>query len=908
MMFTGDNTKVNVGGNISGSNITFDLGNNQVTYTGSATPTGELIINVFYDTINAGQTGNANSGNIVLASGSTFDLSNVSSIKVFLTAQNNPSAIGEGSAYPVISAAGGSIIVGNAANLPFNVTANEGGFVRWQITGNSFVLLPIEPTGDVTVDNIIGKIIKAPPGSDAAKVANVLVNTPIDQRAAVIKHLLPLIERPSNEIHRVTTPLTPMGPLVGPSVGGGFNPIQPPPTSGSVVNNIYVPPTTPGGYDVTPSNPAGYNTPTTPVTGTGGFGPNGPGTGGNAPSGSVTGGVFTPNGPSVVAPSGPATGGSVGGFGPNGPGTGGTTGGNIGTGGGSPSVGTGGFGPNGPGTGGTTGGNIGTGGGSPSVGTGGASGSNVGTGGTSYNGPASGGSPAGYVPSTSATSGGSVGTGGTSYNGPASTGGVGNSGTTPSGTGSNVGTGSNSPAGGNSVYSPSTGSTRNNVGGYTPSVGQGGTSSNGSVTGGSVGTGGTSYGGAGSNGGVTNGGSSPYGNSGNPTTTSISPANNSNNIGGSSESGMPAIGSSRDNSSGTGSGGNSGSGISRSNANDGFNAAHDNTSTGTQEVGKRLKTLKDAAEDGANPAAEDATSRKRGAAAVGGGDCELDEGNANNSVYGVWVSPYYGKAVQKAFNGLSGYKAKSTGGSIGVDTVINDNIVLGAAYTRVDTKLRYQNAKSGNTTKVGTNMGSIYGLYYFVNNWFVEGVTTYSRSDIKTNELRNIIGGYETAHGKYHSTSYSGQVVGGYNYLWKETSFAPMAGLRFTKIKDSGYQEYGTSFQNLTIQKRQYNKVEGILGGEIKTTFYKDEFIIRPQVHAFINYDFKGKTPAIIADLNGLNEPLPVPTPKPTKMLYDLGAGVVVKKGRTEYGVHYGLNLAKKYHAQSGTLRLKVNF
>ncbi|QQV75716.1 hypothetical protein H6P87_01280 [Rickettsia tillamookensis] len=350
MMFTGDNTSVNVGGNISGSNITFDLGNNKITYTGSATPTGELIINVFYDTTNAGQTGNTSSGNIVLASGSSFDLSNVSSIKVFLTVQNNPSAIGQGSAYPIISG-GGNIIVGNAASLPFNVTANEGGFVRWQITNGSFVLLPIELTGDNVVDNIIGKIIKAPPGSDAAKVANVLVNTPIDQRGAVVDHLRPIIERPSNEIHRVTTPLTPMGPSVGPSVGG-FSPIQPPPTSGSVVNNIYVPPTTPGGYDVTPSNPAGYNTPTTPVTGTGGFGPNGPstgggspsvgtggfgpngpGTGGNAPSGSVTGGVFTPNGPSVVAPSGPATGGSVGGFGPNGPGTAGTTGGNIGTGG-----------------------------------------------------------------------------------------------------------------------------------------------------------------------------------------------------------------------------------------------------------------------------------------------------------------------------------------------------------------------------------------------------------------------------------------------------------------------------------------------------------------------------------------------------------------------------------------------
>jgi len=250
MMFTGDNASVNVGGNISGSNITFDLGNNKVTYTGSATPTGVLTIKVFYDTTNAGQTGNTNSGNIVLASGSTVDLSNVTSILVDLTAQNDPSAIGQGSAYPIITSASDGIIVGNAANLPFNVTANEGGFVRWQITNGSFVLLPIEPTGDVTVDNIIGKIIKAPPGSDAAKVAHVLVNTPVGQRPAVVRHLLPIIERPSIEIHRITTPLiTPMGPSVGPSIGG-FSPIQPPPTTGNVVNNIYVPPTIPGGYDV----------------------------------------------------------------------------------------------------------------------------------------------------------------------------------------------------------------------------------------------------------------------------------------------------------------------------------------------------------------------------------------------------------------------------------------------------------------------------------------------------------------------------------------------------------------------------------------------------------------------------------------------------------------------------------
>ncbi|MEG8230056.1 autotransporter outer membrane beta-barrel domain-containing protein [Candidatus Rickettsia tasmanensis] len=241
-------------------------------------------------------------------------------------------------------------------------------------------------------------------------------------------------------------------------------------------------------------------------------------------------------------------------------------------------------------------------------------------------------------------------------------------------------------------------------------------------------------------GGVTNSGSSPYGNSGNPKATGVSPAN-SNGMGSSSGSDMSAIGSSRDNSAGTSSGGSSGSGISRAKANDGFKcctAAQDNTSIGNQKVRERIKALEDENNNATKPAAEDATARKRGAA-VGGGDCELDESKANNSIYGVWASLYYGKAVQKVFNGLSVYKAKFTSGSIGVDTVINDNIVLGAAYTRVDTKLRYQNAKAGNTTKVVTNMGSIYGLYNFINNLFIEGVTTYARSDIKTNELRKIL-------------------------------------------------------------------------------------------------------------------------------------------------------------------------
>ncbi|WP_082068149.1 autotransporter domain-containing protein [Rickettsia bellii] len=1002
MVFVGDNATIPAQGNITGSNVTFDLGNNTVVYDGTATPTGNLVFNVLYDTTNAGKTANTNSGNIVLANGAVLDLSKVDSIQVVLTAQNNPNGIRLGSAYPLVSSKGGSIIPGAAAKLPFNVIANEKNFVRWVINDDSFILYTatadIIPTisrpsiaihriihsnpniiiPDIDIINpVIGGFTPATPGTGSVTGG---VFTPVDPNI------------PGNNV--VVTGNNPVIVNGGntPSIGSGGNTPNGPVTGGSVIGGVY-----------TPSNPSNSVVPSgpgtggsTPSIGSGGNTPNGPVTGG-----SVIGGVYTPsNSSNSVVPSGPGTGGSTPSIGSGGNTPSIVSGGNtpsIRTGGNTPSIGSGGNTPNGPVTGGSviggvytpsnpsnsvvpsgpgTGGStpsIGSGGNTPSIGTGGSTGNNpytpsVGTGGNTGNSPSNynpsvgtggntGNSPSNYNPS--------VGTGGNTGNSPSnynpSVGTGGNTGNSPSNYNPSVGTGGstgNSPSnynpsvgtGGNTGNSPSNynpsvgtgGNTGNSPSNYNPSVGTGGSTGNSPsnynpASGGNVGaTGNNAYGGntgnspsnynynssAGSNGGVSNTGSSPngyksstgssYNGSATNGAVSVVPANNasgstyqpSNNNGSASD--ISAIGSSRDNqvgAGGSGNGGSSNSGISRSNANDGFNAAKDNASMGNQEINKRMEAVKNA--DGTSPDAEEADSRKRGAA-VGGGDC--DDYNTGN-VYGVWISPYYGKAVQKALSdGFSGYTAKSEGGSVGVDTVINDNIVLGAAYTRIDTKLRYKDSKSGNVTKVETNMGSVYGLYNFADNLFIEGITTYSRSRIKTNELRGTVDGTENAYGKYNSTSYSAQVVGGYNYLWKDSSLAPMAGLRFTRIKDFGYQEQGTTFQNLTIKKRQYNKVEGILGAEIKTTFYKDDFIIRPQAHAFINYDFSGKTPAIVAELNGINEPLPVQTPKATKMLYDLGAGVVVKKGNMEYGVHYGLNFAKKYHAQSGTLRLKLNF
>ncbi|WP_395477075.1 hypothetical protein [Rickettsia endosymbiont of Pantilius tunicatus] len=269
MVFVGDNANIPVQGSITGNNVTFDLGNNTVVYNGAAAPTGTLIFNVFYDTTNAGKTTNTNSGNIVLANGATLDLSKIDSIQVNLTAQNNPTGIRLGSAYPLVSSTGGSIIPGAAAKLPFNVIANEKNFVRWVINDDSFILYTA--TADI----------------------------------------IPAISIPSIAIHRIihSNPniIIPDIDIINPVIGG-FTPATP--GTDSVTGGVLTPvdPNIPGNnVVVTGNNPVIVNGGNTPSIGSGGNTPNGPVTGG-----SVIGGVYTPSNPSnSVVPSGPGTGGST---------------------------------------------------------------------------------------------------------------------------------------------------------------------------------------------------------------------------------------------------------------------------------------------------------------------------------------------------------------------------------------------------------------------------------------------------------------------------------------------------------------------------------------------------------------------------------------------------------------------
>lgn len=290
-------------------------------------------------------------------------------------------------------------------------------------------------------------------------------------------------------------------------------------------------------------------------------------------------------------------------------------------------------------------------------------------------------------------------------------------------------------------------------------------------------------------------------------------------------------------------------------------------------------------------------------------------GDETNNQHGIWVSPFIGNSAQKFSAGISDYKSKNSGVTLGYDGFVSDNLLLGYSYTEATTKIKYKNEKLGDESKVRSNIYSIYSLYNVPNkNWFISGIGLYGDSIVKNYVQRavvigNKIFGYQIAYSKHKSYVYTGQLMVGYNYtLSSSASFKPMIGIRYDKMRDASYQESGTDYQNLTVKGISASLIEGIVGVRGAKDINTGHMVITPEIYGFVRRNFRDKASAIDARLFGMDNPLPSMALTRAKTSIDFGGGITAKYKSYEYGINYNSNIANKYLAHQASVKLRVNF
>lgn len=279
-----------------------------------------------------------------------------------------------------------------------------------------------------------------------------------------------------------------------------------------------------------------------------------------------------------------------------------------------------------------------------------------------------------------------------------------------------------------------------------------------------------------------------------------------------------------------------------------------------------------------------------------------------DSKYGAWVSPFYNTSIQKEQSSRAGYSSKAYGATVGFDLKANDDMTIGLAGSYVKTDVKHKNFKAGDKTKLNTYMISLYGIQQLTDAWFLQGNASYASSRVKNTEKRVTLTGSQKATGSFDATSYSGELLAGYNHKFSDVVVTPMIGARYVRVNDGGYKETGTTNQNLSVNSKASNRFEAILGLRAQSTMNTNGIDLTPEFHAFVNHDFIGKSAKVTVTHSGLATPLTTKAAKVNKTTFNVGLGMNAVSGMFEYGAGYDCYLAKKLVGHQGTLKVRVNF
>ena len=238
-----------------------------------------------------------------------------------------------------------------------------------------------------------------------------------------------------------------------------------------------------------------------------------------------------------------------------------------------------------------------------------------------------------------------------------------------------------------------------------------------------------------------------------------------------------------------------------------------------------------------------------------------------------------------------GFKARSQGAVLGVQSEVTEALTLGVGYATSQTTAKEDLRR----TEVDTNTGFI-SAHYQPNAWWMSGLATYSRGQY--DEQKQVLSSVGTAN--YDVDSWGVQVMTGYDIKLANTVITPEVGLRYLFVKQEGY----TDTLGTTVEATSSDYLTAIAG--VKTAW--DLGKVRPSVGINVGYD------VISDDVSALNTlangaSYTVNSEALDRLSIGISIGVEAKlNDRTTLKLEYNGSFRKEYTDHSGMLKLEMRF
>ncbi|ART82996.1 hypothetical protein CBP31_10445 [Oceanisphaera profunda] len=264
---------------------------------------------------------------------------------------------------------------------------------------------------------------------------------------------------------------------------------------------------------------------------------------------------------------------------------------------------------------------------------------------------------------------------------------------------------------------------------------------------------------------------------------------------------------------------------------------------------------------------------------------------------GMWVQGLVSKGDQDNRNGAA-YDTKSNGFVMGADTKLNTGLVVGAAYSFINTDSTTQNSNTDSDYHMATAYAS-----QAMDKILLDGQAYYAWGD---NDSSRNIG--TTAN--YDSSLYGARVGAGYQYdVAPATHLIPTLSLEASRLSVDGYTETGLA--GLKVDSQNFNRLELGLNTELSKDYQLRNAMLTPSVNLGVFHDFEGEAQnSTVAFAAAPAETFNVTGTKPEKTRYVAGVGLdIVSNEVLTVSAEYNYNWnTDGFDANSGALKFRWDF
>ena len=260
-----------------------------------------------------------------------------------------------------------------------------------------------------------------------------------------------------------------------------------------------------------------------------------------------------------------------------------------------------------------------------------------------------------------------------------------------------------------------------------------------------------------------------------------------------------------------------------------------------------------------------------------------------------------------------GYDFSTAGLTAGADCRFTDNVVVGAAFGYLRTKI--DRAGTVSDSSINGYSLSVYGTYYIKDQFYVDSILTYGRNDygIDRRSERLASSGSGTTVDRITASTdgdqFSASASGGYDFRTGGLSFGPTGRVTYIRVHIDGFSEHGPVGSNAArIQDQTVESLTTALGGQATYAISTAWAVLLPLVSAEWEHELKGDRRVLAGRL--VSSPATLLTAQasaPDRNYFNLGVGVTATfpRGISAF-VHYEEQLGRAHftnHSFTGGVR-----